>query len=73
MDVTPGSALISVKGAIAILPLSSWKIIELARGQLKSIRLGRRYYFPVEDILKLRMYGTASPTKQQSVQEAAAV
>jgi hypothetical protein len=75
MDVSgPHSTLLSVREVKLILPLSSWKILDLAKQRLlPSVRLGNKYFFDVRDILRLKQYGTPTPTPATDTHEAATV
>ena len=58
MDINQTS-LLSTREARLVLPISSWKLIDLAKkGQVKYLRLGNKYYFHFEDLLRLKTYGT---------------
>jgi hypothetical protein len=67
MEPDHPSRLVDVKTAQLILPCSPWKIIQMAHdGTLPSVRIGRKFYFDIVDVLKIKQFGTSSPLKAQS-------
>ena len=56
---TDTHSLLDVTQAVAILPVSRPKLLDMAkRGQIPFIRIGNKFYFERSEVEKVRQYGT---------------
>jgi excisionase family DNA binding protein len=56
---TDNQSLLDVTQAVAILPVSRPKLLDMAKkGELPFIRIGNKFYFERSEVEKVRQYGT---------------
>jgi excisionase family DNA binding protein len=61
---TDNQSLLDVTQAVAILPVSRPKLLDMAKkGELPFIRIGNKFYFERSEVEKVRQYGTLPQQK----------